>query len=121
MSISSSASFKLRYGINRIRRLVSQSFDGIGMMGSNNSNPWGISMKKLSKPGIAAAILACSVPLAAQSPLEEVLVTAQKREQNLSDVSLSVTAFSGTALRELNLTSSVDIAAQTPGMNIGTP
>ena len=91
------------------------------MMGSNNSNPWGISMKKLSKPGIAAAILACSVPLAAQSPLEEVLVTAQKREQNLSDVSLSVTAFSGTALRELNLTSSVDIAAQTPGMNIGTP
>jgi outer membrane receptor protein involved in Fe transport len=31
--------------------------------------------------------------------LEEVLVTAQKREQNLQDVPVSVTAFSGDSLR----------------------
>ncbi len=53
--------------------------------------------------------------------LEEVVVTAQKREQNLQDVSVAVTAFGGEALKELNMTNSVDIAAQTPGLNIGTP
>ena len=53
--------------------------------------------------------------------LEEVVITAQKREQNLQDVSVAVTAFSGDALKELNMTNSVDIAAQTPGLNIGTP
>lgn len=53
--------------------------------------------------------------------LEEIVVTAQKREQNLQDVSVSVTAFDGNAMRELNMTNSVDIAAQTPGLNVGTP
>lgn len=53
--------------------------------------------------------------------LEEIVVTAQKREQNLQDVSVAVTAFSGEAMGALNMTTSVDIAAQTPGLNIGTP
>ncbi|MCB1663729.1 MAG: TonB-dependent receptor, partial [Pseudomonadales bacterium] len=59
--------------------------------------------------------------LTSAAVLEEVVVTAQKREQNLQDVSVAVTAFSGNALRELNMTNSVDIAGQTPGLNIGTP
>lgn len=53
--------------------------------------------------------------------LDEVIVTAQKREQKLQDVSVSITAFDGDVLRELNMTNSVDIAGQTPGLNIGTP
>ncbi len=53
--------------------------------------------------------------------LDEVVVTAQKREQNLQDVGVSVTAFDGDTLRELNMVNSVDIAGQTPGLNIGTP
>lgn len=52
---------------------------------------------------------------------EKIEVTAKKRSQDLQTVSVSVTAFSGDALRELNMTDSVDIAAQTPGLNIGTP
>ena len=52
---------------------------------------------------------------------EKIQVTAKKKSQDLQDVSVSVTAFSGDALRELNMTDSVDIAAQTPGLNIGTP
>jgi len=75
-----------------------------------------------------ALVLAMSVVSAATlssltsaAVLEEVVVTAQKREQNLQDVSVAVTAFSGSALRELNMTNSVDIAGQTPGLNIGTP
>jgi iron complex outermembrane receptor protein len=78
-------------------------------------------MNKHTIIGVVLVIAAYSLPLSAQSPLEEVVVTAQKREQYLSDVSVSITAFSGSALRELNMTNSVDIAAQTPGMNIGTP
>ncbi|WP_339672643.1 TonB-dependent receptor [Dasania marina] len=53
--------------------------------------------------------------------LEEIIVTAQKKDETIQDVSVSVTAFSGTALKELNMTNSIDIAAQTPGLNIGTP
>jgi iron complex outermembrane receptor protein len=52
---------------------------------------------------------------------EKIQITAKKKSQDLQDVSVSVTAFSGAALRELNMTDSVDIAAQTPGLNIGTP
>ena len=46
--------------------------------------------------------------------LEEIVVTAQKREQNLQDVGISVTAFSGNQIRELGYTNTIDIAAQTP-------
>lgn len=53
--------------------------------------------------------------------LEEIVVTAQKREQSLSDVNLSITAFSGDAMDKLGFSNSVDIATQTPGLNIGTP
>ncbi len=50
--------------------------------------------------------------------LEEVIVTAQKREQSLQDVGISVTAFSGNQLTELGYTNSIDIAQQTPGLQI---
>ncbi len=59
--------------------------------------------------------------LAAETVFEEIVVSAQKRDQNLQDVPVSVTAFSGGAMKALNLVNSVDIAGQTPGLNIGTP
>lgn len=52
--------------------------------------------------------------------LEEVTVTAQKREQNLQDVGISVTAFSGNQLDDLGMTSSVDITQQVPAMQLQT-
>lgn len=55
------------------------------------------------------------------SVLEEIVVVAQKREQNLQDVPVSVTAFSGFALDKLRFDDAVDLSAQTPGMNVGTP
>lgn len=48
------------------------------------------------------------------SLMEEVTVTAQKREQNLQDVSLAITAFSGEAIKNLGFQSSVDVVAQAP-------
>jgi iron complex outermembrane recepter protein len=51
--------------------------------------------------------------------LEEVVVTAQKREQNPQDVGISITAYSGEQLRALNVTSSPDLVAFSPGVFTG--
>src|ERR1700735_617381 len=48
--------------------------------------------------------------------LQEVIVTAQKREQNLQDVGTSITAFSSEAISKLGFNSVTDIAMQVPGM-----
>lgn len=58
------------------------------------------------------------VSFAQDGGLEEIVVTAQKREQNLQDVGISITAFSGNQIKELGYTNTIDIAAQTPALNI---
>ena len=50
--------------------------------------------------------------------IEEIIVTAQKREQNLNDVSVAVTVFLGADIREQRLGQPIDLAAQTPNLNI---
>jgi len=55
---------------------------------------------------------------AAESIIEEILVTAQKREQNLQDVPIAITAFSGAQMKALGITQSIDIAAFSPGVHI---
>lgn len=50
--------------------------------------------------------------------LEEVMVTAQKREQTLQDVPVSVTAFSGEAIKETGAVDIRDIAGLTPNLSI---
>ena len=52
--------------------------------------------------------------------LEEVVVTAQKREQNLQDVPISVTAFSGEQLDSLGFTDFVEITQQVPSLQLNT-
>ena len=54
----------------------------------------------------------------AASILEEVIVTAQKREQSLQDVPIAITAFTGAQMSALGITKSVDIAAFSPGVHI---
>ncbi|MCC7411884.1 MAG: TonB-dependent receptor [Gammaproteobacteria bacterium] len=60
--------------------------------------------------------LALLVSTAHAQVLEEVVVTAQKREQSLQDVGISVTAFTGDQLHALGLTSTDEISQQTPGL-----
>ena len=50
--------------------------------------------------------------------IEEIIVTAQKREQNLNDVSVAVTVFTGDDIRQQRLGQPIDLAAQTPNLNI---
>lgn len=53
--------------------------------------------------------------------IEEIIVTAQKREQPLQDTPVSVTAFTGRTIEQLGFRQSVDITAQTPNFNVGYP
>ncbi len=50
--------------------------------------------------------------------LEEIIVTAEKRAQNINDVGITVNAFNGEQIRELGITSATDMAQHTPGMTI---
>ncbi|QIB67479.1 TonB-dependent receptor [Kineobactrum salinum] len=54
---------------------------------------------------------------AAQGMLEEVIITAQKREQNLQDVPVAVTAFTGEQMSAMGVQQSYDIAAFSPGVH----
>ena len=59
-----------------------------------------------------------SVSGAALAADDEIVVTATKREQSIQDTSIAVTAFNGEQLREFGFSSSIDLAAQTPGLKI---
>ena len=61
--------------------------------------------KTLQKTLIATAIAGFVTPFVAHAELEEIIVTAQKREQSLQDVSIAISAFDSTQLAELGLTS----------------
>ncbi len=50
--------------------------------------------------------------------LEEVVVTAQKREQSLQDVGIAITAFTGAQLQALGVEESFDVAIFSPGVHI---
>jgi iron complex outermembrane recepter protein len=51
--------------------------------------------------------------------IEEIVVTAQRVEERLQDVPLSVTAFSGEALKNANITDVTRLEQLTPGLRIG--
>jgi iron complex outermembrane receptor protein len=56
---------------------------------------------------------------AAESGIEEIVVTAQRVTQNLQDVPLAVTAVSGAALQNANITDATRLELVTPGLTIG--
>ncbi|API59160.1 hypothetical protein BSL82_07455 [Tardibacter chloracetimidivorans] len=63
-------------------------------------------------------------PAFAQAPepvggLEDILVTARKREESLQDVPVAVTALSEAVIQQRDITSIEKIAAATPNLNVG--
>ncbi len=82
-------------------------------------------MKKhlaISRMAIPATVVLAigSTPALAQLTLEEVIVTAQKRDESLQDVPISVAAFSEEMLDNMVATDIADVAAFTPNVSIGT-
>ena len=59
-----------------------------------------------------------SVPIVHAQLLEEVIVTAQKREQSIQDVGISVTAFNGEQIKQLGFTSTQEIDQHAPGLMV---
>ncbi len=53
----------------------------------------------------------------AETTLEEIVVTAQRREQSLQEVPVSVTAFTGEAIERRNIKSATDYLALTPNVS----
>ena len=53
--------------------------------------------------------------------LEEIVVTAQKREESLADVGIAVDVVSGDRIRQAGALSLIDLGRYSPGLNIQTP
>ena len=67
---------------------------------------------------IAAAVVFAPRPVVAQEgALEEIIVTARKREESVQDIPIAVSAFTADDIRELGLQSIDDIALYTPGFS----
>lgn len=72
-----------------------------------------------TRAAMAMAVLLSLQPgivVAAESTLEEIVVTAQKREQNLQDVGVSVTALTGDMARDFGVVDTKSIAKIAPGV-----
>ena len=72
-------------------------------------------MKKIQKTLIALAVSG-AVPLSTYAQIEEVIVSAQKREQNIQDVPIAISAFDETALSDIGATSLENLTSYVPGV-----
>ena len=69
---------------------------------------------------IVAATTIYSMPAMADSPLEEVVVTAEKREQSLQDTPVAVTAFTEKFIIDAQIDNSNDIVGYVPGLHLAS-
>lgn len=79
-------------------------------------------IKNLRRPllcAVAASVVAMTGTSQAMQ-LEEIVVTAQKREQSLQDVAVAVITVSGEDIDLMNVTSSSQLAELTPNMSISS-
>lgn len=78
-----------------------------------------------SKPLVAAVAVAIPLSFIASdlsaAVLEEVMVTAQKREQSIQDVGIAITAYTGDQLSQLGWTNAQQVTAMAPGVTTVQP
>ena len=78
-----------------------------------------------SKPLAVAVAVAIPLSFAAAelsaAMLEEVIVTAQKREQSVQDVGIAITAYTGDQLDQLGFTNAQQITSMAPGVQTIQP
>jgi outer membrane receptor protein involved in Fe transport len=73
--------------------------------------------RSLLASGIAISIVAVGAPIAF-AQVAEVVVTARKREENVQNIPVAVTALSGKDIQKFNISSIQDVATQTPQLVI---
>lgn len=69
---------------------------------------------------VGGAVLSVTLSLAAQAQVEEIVVTAQRREQSVNDVPISISAYNGDLVRELGVRSAEDLQMLTPGLEVSS-
>ena len=68
---------------------------------------------------LSVSVLTIAMAAATEAAvLEEVVITAQKRKQNLQDVGVSVTAYSGDQMKALGVTNTTEITEQIAGLQM---
>lgn len=67
----------------------------------------------------AATLVGVPATSVAAPTLEEVIVTAEKREESLQDVPISIVAFNQEALEKLGISDVKDLAAKVPNVQVG--
>jgi iron complex outermembrane receptor protein len=73
--------------------------------------------KTLLARSISAAVLTSVAGTGAAQEIEEIRVTATKREESIRDVPLAITAMTGDFVREVNLDDVKDLVTFTPGVS----
>ncbi|RME69096.1 MAG: hypothetical protein D6782_00250 [Alphaproteobacteria bacterium] len=66
----------------------------------------------------AASAFLVPAGASAQVVMEQIIVTAQKKEENLQSVGIAVTAFSGTQIEKLGFQTTTDMVYQTPSLQL---
>lgn len=78
-------------------------------------------MRIISKAGVFSAalsiVLFTAQAVAESGPIEEIVVTAQKRESSLQDTALAVSAFDQAALERENIDGAMDIQFSVPNLH----
>ncbi len=93
-----------------------------------NEGIWFMRSNKCSNKGVFTALLAGFTTLVANAEeapvqqraviLEEVVVTAQKREESLQETPISITAFSARELENQRISNVMDLANKVPALNL---
>ncbi len=73
--------------------------------------------KTLLARSISAAVLTSVAGTGAAQEIEEITVTATKREESIQDVPLAITAMTGEFVRDVNLDDVKDLVSFTPGVS----
>src|SRR5262245_29165248 len=71
----------------------------------------------LASAGLISAAFYTSEAFAAAAGVEEITVTAQRTEENIQDVPIAVTAFTGTMLADKQIINTSDLQLNTPNMS----
>ena len=74
----------------------------------------------LKHPTLLVASLLLALPASA-AVIEEVVVTAQKREQNAQDVGIAISAVTGEQMRQLGYSNAQQVTAMAPGVHTVQP
>jgi iron complex outermembrane receptor protein len=73
-------------------------------------------MQTLKKSILAVAVSSVLVPVSGYAQLEEVLVTAQKREQSIQDVPIAISAVSEEMLEQTGINTITEVIPMVPGL-----